>query len=219
MWPIYFSRHSCKQDPWQEARVTVVLLNSTVFCCHDSRPTVYSRFSTAVEDSDWQTVRILLLRLDRSNPYWFANNIPIRKLINCTCKMIWLKKEVGCKNVSLFGKLSRFSWNYGGLCSNFVPNSLSIEGRHSYMLPYHHTKIRQEDQSSDLSGKAGSRGCKIWWASVSIIITHALHKHPPTLLWQVAGIRKPAIMMWRWSQWKGGAHLNFFAVSCSKFAY
>ena len=136
--------------------------------------------SPAVLDSDGQTVRICL-PLDKSKTKNYCNKYHQTKQIDtyfpCTCKMIWLKREVGYKNVSLFGKLSRFSWNYGGLCSNFAPNSLSIEGRYGYAAVPH--KERQ-DQSSVLSRKAGEgRKMEIWWTSVSIFITLALHKHPP----------------------------------------
>ena len=113
--------------------------------------------SPAVLDSDGQTVRISL-PLDKSKSIFICNKYhqmkQIERYFPCTCKMIWLKREVGYKNVSLFGKLSRFSWNYGGLCSNFAPNSLSIEGRYGYAAVPH--KERQ-DQSSVLSRKAGGR--------------------------------------------------------------
>ena len=121
-------------------------------------------------------------------------------------QMIWLKREVGYKNVSLFGKLSRFSWNYGGLCSNFAPNSLSIEGRYGYAAVPH--KERQ-DQSSVLSRKAGGRKEEGWRYDGPLYqsLSHLRYANIRLLL---AEIQEAAIMM----VWMGGRVSAFTRLVC-----
>ena len=134
----------------------MLLLNSTVFICHDSY-TVYSPHLTSCFGFWWTNRKDLPPSWQIKNQkllQQISSNETNRYILSMFMQMIWLKREVGYKNVSLFGKLSRFSWNYGGLCSNFAPNSLSIEGRYGYAAVPH--KERQ-DQSSVLSRKAGGR--------------------------------------------------------------
>lgn len=165
--------------------------------------------SPAVLDSDGQTVRICL-PLDKSKTINYCNKYHQTKQIDtyfpCTCKMIWLKREVGYKNVSLFGKLSRFSWNYGGLCSNFAPNSLSIEGRYGYAAVPH--KERQ-DQSSVLSRKAGGRKEEGWRYDGPLYqsLSHLRYANIRLLL---AEIQEAAIMM----VWMGGRVSAFTRLVC-----
>ena len=138
-------------------------------------------------------------------PYLFATNIIER---NCTCKAIPLKREVGYKNVSLFGKLSRFSWNYGGLCSNFAPNSLSIDGRYGYVATQRKTR-------PEFSFVKESRNQDEDIGPVSISITLAPHKHPPPL----PDKREAVIIIGWWFEWKGGALKSLcIYLTCDMFA-
>ena len=123
-----------------------------------------------------------------------------------TCKGISLKREVGYKNVSLFGKLSRFSWNYGGLCSNFAPNSLSIEGRYGYAVPYQTKEDTTRVQSMQESRKLG------WRSEYDGPCINLYHTWPAqtsaSFVWQVVMIQEAAIMMWWWFEWKGGVTVS-----------
>ena len=144
-------------------------------------------------------------------PYLLATSIIER---NCTCKAIPLKREVGYKNVSLFGKLSRFSWNYGGLCSNFAPNSLSIDGRYSYAA----TQRKTRPEFSFVK-ESRNRG---WGYCPCINLYHTCPAQTSaSSAWQEGSSNNDRMMIWMegWGPEKSLHSPDMFAVSCSLSEY